>query len=429
MAKTKNPTKLSELIPDDRNFNKGSEFGNALIEKSFRKFGAGRSILLDKHNRIIAGNKSVENAGAIGMENVIIVESDGTKIIAVKRTDIDLDSPIGREMALADNATAKTNIVFDAELITAELSEAICEEWGVNTDKIEPEAQEDDFSGVAPKEPITVLGDLYEINEHRLLCGDSTDSDSVAKLMNGKKADMIFTDPPYGMSYGGGRATGNHVKNKRGGVLIKAHGQILGDELRGESLLQMVKDSLLNGSLFKKDGGAAYVCFTWRTYSEFEDALIQSNFKPKACIVWNKKSIGLGYSNYRPQHEFIFYCDGQWFGANNESDVWELSRGATGDYVHPTQKPIELVARAITNSSKKDDIVLELFTGSGSTMVAAEQLNRKCFGMELDPKYCDVIVSRMIKLFQSSVTEFSIKRNGVLLSKEQVEQFITNTNA
>lgn len=125
--------KIADLIPDDKNFNRGSEFGNSLIEKSFRKFGAGRSILLDKNNRIIAGNKSVENAVSIGMEDVQIVESDGKRIIAVKRMDIDLDSPEGREMALADNATAKANIVFDAELVEAELGEAVCEEWGIGS--------------------------------------------------------------------------------------------------------------------------------------------------------------------------------------------------------------------------------------------------------------------------------------------------------
>jgi hypothetical protein len=125
----KQSTKISDLIADNKNFNKGSEFGNSLIEKSFRKFGAGRSILIDKNNRIIAGNKSVENAMAIGMEDVQIIESDGTKIIAVKRTDIDLDSEQGREMALADNASAKANIVFDAEVIEAELGEAVCVEW------------------------------------------------------------------------------------------------------------------------------------------------------------------------------------------------------------------------------------------------------------------------------------------------------------
>ena len=137
--------KLSDLTPDNKNFNKGSEFGNSLIEKSFRKFGAGRSILIDKNNRIIAGNKSVENAMAIGMDDVQIVESDGTKIIAVKRTDIDLDSAEGREMALADNASAKANIVFDAELIEAEVGEAVCQEWGVGI--IQQDIEEvDDFN-------------------------------------------------------------------------------------------------------------------------------------------------------------------------------------------------------------------------------------------------------------------------------------------
>jgi hypothetical protein len=130
--------KISELIPDDKNFNKGSEFGNQLIEKSFNKFGAGRSILLDKNNRIIAGNKSTENFAAGGGENVIVIETDGKSLIAVKRTDIDLDTPQGREMALADNATAKANIVFDAELVAAELSEAVCEEWGVETNNQQP---------------------------------------------------------------------------------------------------------------------------------------------------------------------------------------------------------------------------------------------------------------------------------------------------
>lgn len=126
--------KISELIPNDKNFNKGTEYGNALIEKSFQKFGAGRPILLDKNNRIIAGNKSTENFGASGGEDVLIVESDGTKLIAVKRTDIDLDTPQGRELALADNATAKANIVWDEEIIVEEIGVEVVEEWGVKVE-------------------------------------------------------------------------------------------------------------------------------------------------------------------------------------------------------------------------------------------------------------------------------------------------------
>lgn len=137
--------KISDLIPDDKNFNIGTDFGNSLIEKSFQKFGAGRSILIDKNNRIIAGNKSVENAASIGLNDVEIIESDGKRIIAVKRTDIDLNTPEGREMALADNASAKANIVLDAELIQAEIGEAACEEWGVEIEN-EVEINEEEIS-------------------------------------------------------------------------------------------------------------------------------------------------------------------------------------------------------------------------------------------------------------------------------------------
>jgi hypothetical protein len=205
MAKTNKETeiKLSDLIPDDKNFNKGSEYGNGLIEKSFSKFGAGRSILIDKNNRIIAGNKSVENAMSIGLDDVQIVESDGKRIIAVKRMDIDLDTPQGREMALADNASAKANIVFDAELIEAELGEATAVEWGIEVaDKLE--AEEDDFD--VPDgglETDIVLGDLFEIGEHRLLCGDSTQTDTFAKLFGEQLADLVVTDPPYNVAYEG----------------------------------------------------------------------------------------------------------------------------------------------------------------------------------------------------------------------------------
>ena len=191
---------VSDLIPDDKNFNRGNEYGESLIEKSFSKFGAGRSVLIDKNNRLIAGNKSTEKFVAGGGEKVIIIETDGDTLVAVKRNDIDLDSSIGREMALADNAAAKANIVFDAEVIEAELGEVVCEEWGVELSKFESEPVEDDFDTTPPEEPKTVLGDLFEIGEHRLLCGDSTDSDSVAKLMNGEKADMVFTDPPYNVN-------------------------------------------------------------------------------------------------------------------------------------------------------------------------------------------------------------------------------------
>jgi DNA modification methylase len=239
-----------------------------------------------------------------------------------------------------------------------------------------------------PADPITVLGDIWTLGNHRLMCGDSTSIDAVDKLMNGQKADMVFTDPPYGMSYGGGRSI---AEGSTDGT-IKNFGMIKGDDLKGDDLLQMVADSIGNACNLAKEGAAAYICFTWRTYSEFYAALSSIALEPKACIVWDKKSIGLGMSNYRPQHEFMFYCSGQWYGDKGESDVWSMKRAS--NYVHPTQKPVELIERALSNSSKGGDVIHDCFGGSGSTLIACEKTNRSSSLMELDPKYCDVIIKR-----------------------------------
>lgn len=170
---------------------------------------------------------------------------------------------------------------------------------------------------------------------------------------------------------------------------------IIGDDKTGDDLISLVRDAVLSAVTVSKDGASKYVCFPWRTYTEFEKSMVECGLKISACIVWDKKSIGLGNANYRPQHEFIFYVKGgSWYGDKAQSDVWYMSRGATGDYVHPTQKPVELIERAINNSSKSGDMVIDVFGGSGSTLIACEKTNRHCRMMELDPKYVDVIVKR-----------------------------------
>jgi len=169
----------------------------------------------------------------------------------------------------------------------------------------------------------------------------------------------------------------------------------MGDDKTGNDLIALVRDSIASVVVVNKLDSAIYICFTWRTYSEFELAIKECGLKVSACIVWDKKSIGLGNSNYRPQHEFIFYCKGgNWYGDKTQSDVWSLSRGATGKYVHPTQKPVELIEQAIGNSSKSGDTVLDVFGGSGSTLIACEKTGRINRSMELDPKYVDVIIKR-----------------------------------
>jgi DNA modification methylase len=204
---------------------------------------------------------------------------------------------------------------------------------------------------------------------------------------------MVFTDPPYGMSYGGGRAK----RTKENGTKEKVHQMILNDDLSGSDLVVLVQDALRLGVAQTKSNSALYVCFTWRTFAQFEEAILSLDREINNCIVWDKGSIGLGMSQYRPQHEFIFYSAGEWFGDKSQSDVWKSARGNTSQYVHPTQKPTELIAIAINNSSKPKGKVLDLFGGSGSTLIAAHQTNRVAYLMELDPHYVDVICARFQK--------------------------------
>ena len=422
MAKGKS-LKISELVPDDKNFNKGSEFGNSLIEKSFRKFGAGRSILLDKNNRIIAGNKSVENAVSIGMEDVQIVESDGKRIIAVKRMDIDLDSPEGREMALADNATAKANIVFDAELVEAELGEAVCEEWGIES-SVKLEVEEDDFDGVPPKEPITVLGDLYELNDHRLHCASSTETDALGKLFAGQLADLVITDPPYNVAIQGGDHSNPDRKNGK---------KIENDCMSDEDFYQFLYDFYTALGSYTKPGGAWYVWYASRETVNFHKAMNDAGLTPKQQLIWLKSSIVMGRQDYQWKHEPCIYgwkegAAHGWYSDRKQTTILEFDRPSR-NAEHPTMKPIPLFAYQIGNSSKQGDIVADGFGGSGTTIIACDQMNRKGYLQELDPKYCDVIVARYIKHRQSTGSSLVVKRNGQQLSEEEINQYIENTNA
>jgi DNA modification methylase len=281
-------------------------------------------------------------------------------------------------------------------------------DWGLdipNFDATVLEAEEDDFAvpdgGV---ETDIVLGDLFEIGEHRLLCGDSTDSDQVAKLMNGQKADMVFTDPPYGVSYIGG-----HNKKKRTGIE--------NDTLQGQELTDLFYESLMNADIFSHEHCAFYIWYSTNKSVETFNSFANLNLEVRAVLCWYKVKSGLGafMAQYIPNFEPFIYAfkkgkSPQWFGASDEKSVWELKKDSKNEY-HPTQKPVELPERAIKNSSKENNIVLDVFGGSGSTMVAAQQLNRKARLMELDPKYCQVIVDRMKKLDPTLV----IKKNGVPL--------------
>lgn len=383
--------KISDLTPDNKNYNKGSEFGNSLIEKSLRKFGAGRSILLDKNNRIIAGNKTIENAGSVGLEDIIVVETTGNQIVAVKRMDIDLDSKKGRELALADNASAKASITWDEDVLTADWEMQEIKDWGIEIKFDVLEAEEDDFA--VPEggiETDIVLGDLFEIGEHRLLCGDSTDTNNLDKLLLGKKPELLLTDPPYGIDYGGmlkGKGDGKGGADKNGWKSYDSPDWDKSKPISGtlQYLCQITENQIIWGGNY------------------FTDDLPPT----MGWLIWDKGQRGFSLA------------DGEmaWTSFNNALRIKEYARAKANreERNHPTQKPIEIMSWCFEYADRHSKIevklVLDAYLGSGSTMVTSHQLNRICYGIELDPKYCQVIVDRMKKLDPSLV----IKKNGVIL--------------
>ena len=379
---------IDDLTPYAKNSRTHSTEQVDQIIASITEFGFTNPILIDENKLIIAGHGRIMAADLMGLEAVPCITLDG------------LTEAQKKAYVIADNKLA-LNAGWDMEGLKSELDALADLDFdldltGFDSDELTEMFPEDEKEGLTdedavpeiPEAPTTKLGDVWIMGNHRLMCGDSTSIDAVEQLMDGQKADMVFTDPPYGMSYGGGRS----ISEGSTDGTIKNFGMIKGDDLSGDELLQMIADSVGNAKSLGKDGAAAYVCFTWRTYSEFQAALSSIGLDPKACIVWNKKSIGLGMQSYRPQHEFIFYIGGQWYGDKGQSDVWSMGRDS--GYVHPTQKPVELIEKALGNSSKAGDVVHDCFGGSGSTMIACEKTNRSSRLMELDPKYCDVIVKR-----------------------------------
>ena len=349
------------------------------IKKSIQEFG-----MIDPIG--VWNNEIVEGHGRL-----IACQELGIKEVPIIRLD-QLTDEQRRAYALVHNQLT-LNSDNDPDIEAEELEKILdidMSDYGfdINFSEEEQEIVEDEIPDV-PEQPKAKLGDIYQLGNHRLMCGDSTSEEDVTKLMNGVKADMVFTDPPYGVSASGGRS---QTKDKLG---MKA---IVNDELRKDELTQFLSNFI---SVMKyKDGASIYICYPWATQKEFTEAILNNNLKIKNCIIWDKKVFGLnGFKGYRPQYEMIYFCckeDFEWYGDKAQSNIWQISREINREEQgnHPTPKPIELIVKALKNSSKQEDIILDVFGGSGSTLIACEQLNRKCYMMELDPHYIDVIIQR-----------------------------------
>lgn len=278
---------------------------------------------------------------------------------------------------------------------------------------------EDDYDAPLPEQPQTKLGDIYEFNGHRLMCGDST-SDDVKKLMNGKKAHMLHTDPPYNVKY----AELNVKRSDNGKDWSELYCTDWNDDMTDDDYKKFLVDFIKQAKENMIDWAHYYIWHATTYYRELLDAMEKNQIPyDKVPIQWVKQIAPLSWVRYKRRNEpCLFGGKGavngngegaRWFGPNNEVTIWNYDREHNGNYIHPTQKPVGLPARAITNSSKGGEIVLELFGGSGSTLIASEQLKRFCYVMELSPAFCDAILKRYVKFCNdNNIAIKSFLKNG-----------------
>jgi DNA modification methylase len=365
-------TRVGDLTPYARNSRTHSDEQIAQIAASIKEFGWTNPILIDGEKGIIAGHGRLKAAMRLGLEEIPAIELSHLTEIQKKA------------LIIADNKLA-LNAGWDNELLSLELEELELEgldlsltgfgEEEINV--LKPEVvneglTDEDAVPEPPPEPITKPGDIWILGKHRLMCGDSTSVDAVDKLMQGQKADMVFTDPPYGVDYKG----------------------INNDERSG--LEDLLRQAFANYLTACKSGASCYVFHSDKCADIFH-LVFREFFHFSSMIIWAKNSLTLSRTDYQSQHEPCLYGwmnngSHAFYGDRKQVSVWKFDKERVVG--HTTPKPVALIERAVHNSSKSDDIVIDLFGGSGSTLIACEKTGRSCRMMELDPKYCDVIVKR-----------------------------------
>jgi DNA modification methylase len=317
-----------------------------------------RPIVVNDDMVVLGGNMRLKACKEAGL----------TEVPVIKASDFTEDQQ--REFIIKDNVGFGE---WDWDLLANEWDTDLLEDWGLEldfdpVDDNEGLTDEDDVPEVT-EEPVSKVGDIWLLGEHRVMCGDSTSTEAIDLLMNGKTANMVFTDPPYNIDYQG-------VSDKRE--------KIKNDKMPDEDFVKFLYSSIMPSDTM-------YVCCSWQYAHLFKEAMEMMDRKPKAMIVWNKVNPAQHLDKYYKQHEIIFYY-GKFGGQKTlRGDIWEVKRQK--NTVHPTMKPIELIEMALSDQTDKK-LIYDGFLGSGSTLIASEKKGRKCYGMELDPKYVDVIVKR-----------------------------------
>ena len=362
--------KIKDIIPYEKNAKKHDKTQIANVAESIKRFGFAQPLVVDKDNVLIIGHCRLLAAKQLKLREVPVVRMD------------DLTEEQVKQLRLLDNKLNESD--WDIELLQAEVGELDFDgfdlDWGFkeleDSSVIEDEAPEPDL--VNP--PISQQGDIWILGNHRLMCGDST-SDDVAKLMEDQKADLLVTDPPYNVDYEGG--TGMKIQN---------------DSMSDTAFRKFLTDAFENAVSAMKAGASFYIFHADSEGYNFRGACKDVGLQVRQCLIWLKNSIVMGRQDYQWKHEPCLYGwkDGaghNWQADRKQSTILEFDRPSKSD-LHPTMKPVNLIAYLIRNSSKQEDIILDLFGGSGSTLMACEQLNRTCYMMEYDPRYADVIVKR-----------------------------------
>lgn len=423
---------IDDLKPYERNAKKHPEDQVEKIGKSIQELGFISPCLIDQNYNVIAGHGRIMAAKRIGWETVPCVFIEG------------LTETERKAYILADNKLTEIG-EWDMDLVQEELAALAEENFDIGLTGFDPDLQFDDSMAQinddgwtdaekrTAEEPKSKVGDIYQLGNHRLMCGDSTDPKMVEALMDGKKADLMVTDPPYNIGLGGdesgsAQSYDDNRKRQDDGAFL------LNDNLGEKEFIEFLTKAMKNGKDSLRDGGAFYVWYATRTTEQFLTGLRNAGLEVKQILIWVKSHFTLGRQDYQWQHEPCLYGwkegAGHYFlNSRKQSTVIEdlppdlsqmkkadlekllkeiLSEEIETDIIreakpanselHPTMKPVKLIARQIRNSSEPEENVLDLFGGSGTTMIACEEMNRNCFMMEYDPHYADVIVERWEKL-------------------------------
>lgn len=400
--------KIKDLKEHDKNPRKITKEQMEKLKDSIKSFNYVETVVVNLDNTILAGHMRIRALKALGR---------GKEEIEVKVPNRQLAPKEAEEYLIRSN---KNTGEWDWDRLANEWEAKDLFAWGFTEDELEVpdpeniEAIDDGYEEEVSDEPKTKPGDIYQLGRHRLICGSATLHGDIEKVLDSELIDLVITDPPYNVAYKGGTKDQLTIKN---------------DNLSSEEFEALLRDFYVNAFIFMKEGAGIYVFHADSEGEKFRRFFREANLKMTQCLIWLKNSFVLGRQDYQWQHEPVLfggkeYTDHdpvlygwkegekhRWYSNRKQTTLLKFDRPQR-NAEHPTMKPIPLIGYLINNSSKKNDLVFDFFLGSGSTLIAAEQLNRRCFGCELDPKYCDVIVDRYRKYKLQRNEPCEIKLNG-----------------